>query len=634
MKSYLSLIPISARVRRQQNRMTLLCIFFAVFLVTAVFSMAEMGVRMEQSRLSDKQNALTFQDILNSEMGQSLFLAAAVLFVLILIAGVLMISGSINANVAQRTRFFGMMRCIGMSRRQIIRFVRLEALNWCKTAIPAGVLLGILSSWGLCAALRFLVGEEFTSIPLFGVSAAGIVSGVAMGTVTVMLAARSPARRAARVSPVTAVSGNADSGRTALPEKTRRHPSAVLPEGLRTRNHAVPAQRRHGRSVCPGVFRIELFLGIRHALSARKNLILMTSSFALSILLFLCFTVLIDFVGCLMPQSAAASDIDISSADGTNSIDSGLAGVLGSMDGVKHVYGRRSALDLSAQLNSGGTLLFCTADLVSFDDFDLECLKKDRVLKRGSDLSKIYGDSGCVLAAWDPYSSWEIGDTVKIGEEELEIAGLLNYDPFSSDGLTHGSLTLIASGETFARLTGTTGYSLLMIQTTADADDEDVAALRAAAGSEYTFQDKRGQRTAGTYLAFVLCVYAFLAIIILVSVLNIINSISMSVSSRIRQYGSMRAVGMDTRQLAAMIAAEAFTYALGGCALGCLVGLPLNKLLYQLLITAHFPYAVWQFPAASLLLILGVIFLATAAAAWLPTRRVKRLSVTETITFL
>ena len=53
MKSYLSLIPISARVRRQQNRMTLLYIFFAVFLVTAVFSMAEMGVRMEQSRLSD-----------------------------------------------------------------------------------------------------------------------------------------------------------------------------------------------------------------------------------------------------------------------------------------------------------------------------------------------------------------------------------------------------------------------------------------------------------------------------------------------------------------------------------------------------------------------------------------------------
>ena len=38
MKSYLSLIPISAKVHRRQNRMTLLCIVFAVFMVTAVFS--------------------------------------------------------------------------------------------------------------------------------------------------------------------------------------------------------------------------------------------------------------------------------------------------------------------------------------------------------------------------------------------------------------------------------------------------------------------------------------------------------------------------------------------------------------------------------------------------------------------
>ena len=54
MKSYLSLIPISAKVRRRQNRMTLLCIIFAVFLVTAIFSMADMAVRMEQSRLAEK----------------------------------------------------------------------------------------------------------------------------------------------------------------------------------------------------------------------------------------------------------------------------------------------------------------------------------------------------------------------------------------------------------------------------------------------------------------------------------------------------------------------------------------------------------------------------------------------------
>ena len=42
MKSYLSLIPVSAKVHRRQNRMTLLCIIIAVFLVTVIFSMAQM----------------------------------------------------------------------------------------------------------------------------------------------------------------------------------------------------------------------------------------------------------------------------------------------------------------------------------------------------------------------------------------------------------------------------------------------------------------------------------------------------------------------------------------------------------------------------------------------------------------
>ena len=172
MKSYLSLIPISAKVNKRQNRMTILCIIFAVFLVTAIFSMAEMGIRMEQTRLLNKHDDLTLQDIISSTTGQTLCIVAIVFFVLVLIAGVLMISSSINSNVTQRTKFFGMMRCIGMSKQQIIHFVKLEALNWCKTAIPIGVTLGIIITWGFCAVLRFLVGEEFSDIPLFGISIA------------------------------------------------------------------------------------------------------------------------------------------------------------------------------------------------------------------------------------------------------------------------------------------------------------------------------------------------------------------------------------------------------------------------------------------------------------------------------
>lgn len=54
MRSYLSLIPISAKVRRRQNRMTILCIVCAVFLVTAIFSVTDMMIRTESSFMLSK----------------------------------------------------------------------------------------------------------------------------------------------------------------------------------------------------------------------------------------------------------------------------------------------------------------------------------------------------------------------------------------------------------------------------------------------------------------------------------------------------------------------------------------------------------------------------------------------------
>lgn len=603
MKSYLSLIPISARVRRRQNRMTLLCIIFAVFLVTAVFSMADMDTRMEQARLTEKHaQEFTLQVIMDTAMGQSLFLIAGGLFILILLAGVLMISGSINSTVAQRTKFFGMMRCIGMSRRQLKRFVRLEALNWCKTAIPIGIVLGTVSTWALCAVLRFVVQEEFATIPLFGISPIGIISGIVMGLVTVLLAARAPARQAAKVSPVAAVSGNT--------ENTSR--------------------ARHAVRI--GMFPIEISLGAHHAKSTRKNLILMTGSFALSIVLFLTFSALLDFVGYLLPQSVTDADITITDeagVTGINCISLETVETIRGMDGVKNIFGRRSIFEVPTRLGKEG--LPQAVDLFSFDDFDLAALKKDGRLRKGSDLSEVYGNSDSVLVICDPDAPLQKGDIIQVDGEDLTVAGMLKSDLFSEDGLSHGRVSVIASSETFVRLTGITDYSLVMVQTTGDVTDEDIAAISGVLDEGITLRDERELRTSGTYTAFVLCVYGFLAIIAMVTMLNIMNSISMSVSAKSRQYGAMRAVGMDDRQVTKMIAAEAVTYALPGCVMGCIVGLVMGKMVYNLLIEGRFPYAVWALPVSRLAIVLIFVAAATLAAVHAPAKRIRNMVITATI---
>lgn len=526
----------------------------------------------------------------DSKAMKNIYGIAAVLFVLVLLAGVLMISGSMNSNVTQRIKFFGMMRCIGASREQIIRFVRLEALDWCKTAVPVGVILGTVVSWGVCGALRFGIGGEFAETPLFAVSAVGVVSGVMVGIVTVLLAAQSPAKRAAKVSPVAAVSG------------------------------ATQNRQSVGRAANVSLTKIETALGIRHAVAAKKNWCLMTGSFALSIILFLCFSVGMDFARALLPSLRAwQPDCTINGYANACSLDRELVDEIHNIPGVANAYGNMYISDVEAASSQTSVE---HVNLISYDAYMLDCLA-DSVVQ--GDLSKIYGDSNKVLTVYNN-SKLNVGDTIQMAGEEVEIACAV------SDALFAGDLSVICSEETFTRLMGEQKYAMINVKLTEDATDETINQISALAKEDQIFTDHRegNQQSNATYWATRIMGYGFLTIIGMITLFYIVNSISMSVSARVKQYGSMRAVGMDGRQLTKMIAAEAFTYAISGFLIGCLIGLPLNRFLYSRLITQYFG-TIWSIPAGLLAIICLFVFAAAFMAIGAPSRRMKHMAITDTI---
>lgn len=166
---------------------------------------------------------------------------------------------------------------------------------------------------------------------------------------------------------------------------------------------------------------------------------------------------------------------------------------------------------------------------------------------------------------------------------------------------------------------------------TEDAAESDVNYVRALAGP-HSFIDYRedNRQTRGTYWLFRILVYGFLAVIALITVFNIMNSISMSVSARLKQYGVMRALGMDNGQLIKMITAEAVTYAALSSVIGLAAGLPLNRAFFEAMVTSHFGEP-WAFPAGAVAVIIALVAVSCAAAVYAPSKRIKNMSVVAAI---
>lgn len=529
----------------------------------------------------------------NSTAFRTVYGMAGVLFVLVLLAGVLMISGTMNSNVAQRTRFFGMMRCLGMSKQQVVHFVRMEALNWCRIAVPIGLVLGTFSSWVVCGALRYGIGGEFATTPVFRLSTGGLCAGAVVGVVTVLLAAQAPAKRAAEVPPVAAASGSEQ--------------AAVV---------------HHAANLGSG--RTETALGIYHATASKKNWSLITASFALSIVLALGFIVILQFASLLLPSLAPwQADVIYTGYDNERVLPDTMAQQLRRMPGVARVWGCTGLVHVpaSSDRNNVEQVTFC-----SYDDFMLESSKSMVVKGR---MAKNSGADNEVMTMYNKTNPIRVGDTITVNGVPLTVVGAFSQGVFPDD------VTIIAPETLFRRVAGEQNYNMIGVQLDRTASDETVLALAAFSSDQIVVQDLResNRQDRGTYYAARIVLYGFLAIIGGISLLNIINSISMSVSARMKQYGILRAIGMDDAQLKRMISAEAGTYAVSGLVVGIALGLVLNRKLYILLITHYFG-AAWQVPWGCLAVIVVVVLVAVVLAVYNPVRRILMQPITATISEL
>lgn len=556
------------------------------------------GNNLSDEQITENIPLLSLQGQLEGKTGvNQIYQVAFILSVIVMLTCILMISSSLNSNVAERTEFFGMLRCLGATKRQIMRFVRLEGLYWCKTAIPIGIIFSVVIVWILSAAMRVINPQWFSSMPILGISWISVIASILLGLLTVLLAARSPAKRAAKVSPLTAVSGNA--GQTASFRKAANTTA----------------------------FKIETALGIHHAKAKKKNYILMTGAFAVCITLFLTFSTLVDFMKNAFVPPVYTPELSIASETNTCSIFNELLEQIKQNDVVKRAYGRMFAYEVPAE-NNGKNY---NANLISYEENQFRWAADSLI---AGSIETVMQQENQVLFVQTGNIDVQVGDNISLTinnrPQIVTVAGILSDSPLAR---VEGTETFFCSEATFTALTGETGYTIIDIQFENNASSEDVKAIESIfSNGGVIFSDSLSQiqQQRNLYHTFAILVYGFLSIIVAITIFHIMNTISMGAATKMKEYGAMRAIGMSNRQLVKMIIAEAGTYAINGVIWGCIIGLPMHWIIYVSLITNIWRTA-WSVPFIPLILIIAIVLSASLLAVREPAKRLQRMSIVENI---
>ena len=133
----------------------------------------------------------------------STVIAIIAFLILVIFTGYLIIYNIFQISVTEDIRFFGLLKTIGVTPRQLKRIIRHQALLLCVVGIPIGMLLGYGA--GVALTPTIMAQSHFGSASTM-VSSSPIIfaSSAVFSLITVLLSCAKPGKVAAKVSPIEA----------------------------------------------------------------------------------------------------------------------------------------------------------------------------------------------------------------------------------------------------------------------------------------------------------------------------------------------------------------------------------------------------------------------------------------------
>ena len=569
-----------------------------------------------------------------------------------LLVGGFMIFNTFSITVAQRTRENGLLRALGASRRQVLVSVLLEAVLIGLIASVIGVAAGVLVASGLKAMLAgFGLDIPTGSVVL---TANTVLVSMLAGILVTMVAAVSPARKAAKVAPIAAMHTDT-AGSTGYGSKERVIVGiAILGLGAAALFAGLFGDTSNTVQVV-GLGIVLVFFGV--------SVLGRTVSLPLSRLLGAPLTRIRSTTGGLARENAMRNPKRTAASASALMIGVGLVGFITILASSTKAS-IDAAIDRSVTgdyvVSGGGGFIGGVDPGLAKKLSDLPEVEAATGVRNG--FAKV-GDSVQWVSALDPATSEGLidlkpvegslrdagADTIAVHEGEAEDKNLKIGDPvqilFKDTGPQVLRVGLIYRED---QPWGKYVLPLAVYDANfADHYDSAVYATRAKAVSteaglaaikdvvkaypgtkafdQAGFKEEQA-RQVNTILGLM---YALLALAIVIALLGIGNTLALAIFERTRELGLLRAVGMTRSQLRSTIRWESVIIALQGTLLGLVIGVFFGWALVTAL--ADQGVDVFRIPFANLAVVVVLAGLAGVVAAVAPSRRAAKLNILHAI---
>ena len=603
-------------------------------------------------------------------------IAIAVVILLIIFTGYLIIYNVFQISVAGDIRFYGLLKTIGTTPRQLRRIIRLQAMALSAAGIPIGLVTGWLIGGRLTPVIvaRLNGVEAVTSVSPWIFLSAGLFA-----LFTVLISCRKPGRMAAKVSPVEAVRYAEGGGKTrAKGRKTRKVNPFTMAWANLGRSKGKTAVTVLSLSLAvvlltvtvnfAGGFDMDKYVS---NFTASDFIVANAGKFQTSTLF-------------SAEQALPRSAIEAINARGGMTESGVVYGMTApaleyvtkdwfrqnrqsfytpeEMENLIRLTDKNEAGDLASSVQLSGMSAFALDHLTVLEG-NLSALYEpdsrniaavyaedeygnadrnshwarlgDTVTVRYVEKFAYYdSDTGDVWAAYEDIpdgANW-VERPVKYRDVDYTVAALVTV-PSALSYRYYGSDEFILNDQTFVQDTGTDSIMYYAFDTT-DESNADMESFL----SDYTenVNPELDYESKSTYAGefesmrsmFLLLGGALSFIVGLVGVLNFFNAILTGIIARQRELAVLQAVGMTGKQLRAMLIWEGLLYALGAAGLALLLTLVLGPVAFRA-VEGLFWFFTYRMNLTPFLLIIPLFALLGAGIPALTIRAAQRRTVVE-----